>query len=937
MARLHHSFRSILVLFSLVSLISACGGGGDDSPDRTPDAFSFTAETEVERSTQVESAAVTITGIERAVDISISGGEYQINDGGYTSTAGTVSNGQSVQVRLTSSSEFSTDASLTLTAGGVSGTFTATTIAQDITPEAFSFASQTDRALSTQITSASATVSGINDATAISIDGGEYSINNGTFTDQAGEIEDGDGVRVRLTSSANFSTDTVATLTIGGVDGAFTVTTLAQDITPDAFAFDALANVSQSSQQDSAAVAIAGLNDAAPITIVNGQYAIDDGEFTSDAGLISNGQEVTVRVTSSALFSTEATATLSIGPESATVDGTFTVTTLARDDTPEAFEPSAAMTGATRSTVVNFTAFDVAGLNDTVDISIDAGSFTINSGSAVTSGTVQNGDSVVVSLTSSPNFSTAVNATLTIGSLGGVFSVVTEDQDIVPDAFSFTDVTDLEPSTLTTSNSISVSGINDGSVVSVENGEYSIDDGDFTSDGGTVTNGQSVRVRTTSSASLLTATNVVLTIGGVSDTYTLTTLDDTNAPEVDIAFPPPVSMTEGTSVTVRGTATDDYSDIALLRVNDLDVTTADDFATWSVSVPLSAGDNTLTITAEDAAGNEIALENRPSVDVHQDVTMGDFPDSVNPLGVPRSIAIDANRNRLIIGDSDLSTLIAVDLSTGARTTFSDNTTDSGQAVVEGLLIDNENNRMWMSQGLAARVFEVDIDTGVRTLLSSNEVPVENEFNYVNPVEMMLHPTNERDILVLDLEGAIFEVNKTSGISTLLSASGNAGWDEVPTLNPRFSNPWGRLALDIENNRLFVTDNSRFSVVAVSLLDGGRTVFSDPTIPNSDDPLIELPKSVVFDPSRERLIVNSITGLIAMDVNGEDAGVRSFLSSPTIPNSINAAVTPSEIVYNGSSGYLYLLDESLDAVLAIDIVTGERVFITRGDGPEAEDG
>ena len=95
--------------------------------------------------------------------------------------------------------------------------------------------------------------------------------------------------------------------------------------------------------------------------------------------------------------------------------------------------------------------------------------------------------------------------------------------DTTPDAFSFTDLTGQALSTLVESNAINVAGINAAAAISVSGGEYQIGSGSWTSAAGTVTNGQTVKVRHTTSASNGTATNTVLTIGGVADTFTSTT------------------------------------------------------------------------------------------------------------------------------------------------------------------------------------------------------------------------------------------------------------------------------------------------------------------------------------------------------------------------------------------------------------------------------
>jgi hypothetical protein len=107
------------------------------SADTTPDAYTFTAQTGAARSTVTPSNAITVAGINSAAAISITGGEYEINASGtWASGAGTVNNGDTVKVRLTSSASYSTAATATLTIGGVDGTFSVTTEAAPAPPPA---------------------------------------------------------------------------------------------------------------------------------------------------------------------------------------------------------------------------------------------------------------------------------------------------------------------------------------------------------------------------------------------------------------------------------------------------------------------------------------------------------------------------------------------------------------------------------------------------------------------------------------------------------------------------------------------------------------------------------------------------------------------------------------------------------------------------------
>ncbi len=104
----------------------------------------------------------------------------------------------------------------------------------DFTPDDFSFTAQTGVALSTVTPSNTITVAGITTVSPISIVGGTYSINVGAYTAAAGTVNNGDTVTLQQTSSASFSALTTATLTIGGVSGAFDVTTLAGIAAPAA-------------------------------------------------------------------------------------------------------------------------------------------------------------------------------------------------------------------------------------------------------------------------------------------------------------------------------------------------------------------------------------------------------------------------------------------------------------------------------------------------------------------------------------------------------------------------------------------------------------------------------------------------------------------------------------------------------------------------------
>ena len=427
---------SSLVAIGLLAFLAACGGGGgSDSPpppppvDTTPNTFTFTNQSGTALAGAATSDEVVITGISGNAAISITGGEYSINGGAFTSAAGTVSNGQRLQVRVNGAGQFSTPVSAVLTVGGVSATFTATTLAADTTPDAFAFSGLAGAALSTLATSSEIAIAGLNTSAAVTITGGEYSINGGAFTAAAGTVVNGQTLRVRLSTSGLFSTQVSTVLTVGTVSVTFAATTLAADTTPDAFTFASLSGTALSCSCVSGEIVVSGLNTSAPVSISGGQYSINGGTFTADAGSVVNGQRLRVRLSSSGLFSTAASAMLTVGDVSAT----FTVTTLAADTTPDPFQ-FARKSNGTLNAWVSSDSVAIAGINTSSPVSIDNGEYSV-AGGAFTSaaGSIGPGQSLVVRARASSVYSKSTRARVTVGTVSAEFEVAAGLPDYAPD------------------------------------------------------------------------------------------------------------------------------------------------------------------------------------------------------------------------------------------------------------------------------------------------------------------------------------------------------------------------------------------------------------------------------------------------------------------------------------------------------------------------
>lgn len=229
------------------------------------------------------------------------------------------------------------------------------------------------------------------------------------------------------------------------------------------------------------------------------------------------------------------------------------------DTTPDPFD-FADQTGVATGTEITSTAVPITGIDAPAPISVSAGSsYSVGCTAdfATTVGSISNGQTVCVRHSSASTASTVVTTTLTVGGVTGTFTSTTASaggSDTTPDAFTFTDQTGVAPSSPVESNVITVAGIDAAAAVSITGGQYKIGGGAYTGSAGTVMNGDTVTVRLTSGSGGQEV-EAVLTIGGVSDTFTVTSSGDTQTVTAGPGTGTVVSSSQGSILNLTNTAT----------------------------------------------------------------------------------------------------------------------------------------------------------------------------------------------------------------------------------------------------------------------------------------------------------------------------------------------------------------------------------------------
>jgi len=401
--------------------------------DITPDDFDLGYKSNVAvNSTNIVSKEVTINGIDDDTPISISNGEFSIDGGAYTSSATTINDGQKVKVRLNASSNYATATKAILTVGSVSEKFVVVTELEDKNPDPKSFSEKYDVDRNETVTSNTITVTGINTNLPIKIINGKYIKNGGSPTDAPSTVAKDDTIQVQLIASQEYKTTKTAQLYIGDMVVPFKVTTKENPIVPDTvpnpFKFEKVYTDDQYVEVNSSTITISGINQETPISIKGGEYSINGGSYTSDKGVVSNEDNVTVRL-ESAKYGESAFAVLTVGG----VSSTFKVVT--RDDKIPDIIDLGFKDDQNLSTEVSSNEVTISGLSHPVSISLSENAseglaatatpptFTVNGATATE---VKNGDKVVVKLTTSDKYSTITAVKLNIGESSFVFAAKTK-------------------------------------------------------------------------------------------------------------------------------------------------------------------------------------------------------------------------------------------------------------------------------------------------------------------------------------------------------------------------------------------------------------------------------------------------------------------------------------------------------------------------------
>ena len=411
---------------------------------------------------------------------------------------------------------------LTISADGIFAqeTVTVNVIGPDDVADTFAFSSIENAELSTMYETEIVTISGLGvSVNAFVTNGAELSVNGGAYSSATQTVSNGDTIRVRMESSLLYSTEKESSISVGVTNTTWSVFTKQEPVNiPNAFSFNNVDDAPIISYVTSNLVTISGLNVIGTVStpLSGAESSVNGGPFSTAVKLINNGETLALRVLTSNALGDSIQTGVSVGSGPVVVWNVTNVTVA--DDNPDFFD-FVDKIDQPANTFVESDVLTITGINVPTNVIVTSpGQLRVNGGLWNNIGSIGLNDTLQLRLQSSTEPGGEVSTTVTIGNspltqLSDDWKVVTTTVgDIVPDAFTFINKDNQPPNTLVYSNAVPIFGITSPSPITISGGEMQINGGPWVTSG-SINNGETLRLRITTSASLGTPVSISITVG----------------------------------------------------------------------------------------------------------------------------------------------------------------------------------------------------------------------------------------------------------------------------------------------------------------------------------------------------------------------------------------------------------------------------------------
>jgi hypothetical protein len=371
---------------------------------------------------------------------------------------------------------------------------------------------------------------------------GELIKNNNILNGKTTTVVDGDSLQVRLRSHENFNSITETKLKLGNSIKSFSIKTkIKKDIVSDLYLGENKENLDPKEVVLSKVVKIQDINVELPVVLTtnpeNANVKIIKNGLTLNTKIttVKNGDTLQLKIVASDNLEEKIQTFLKVG----TLESQLNISTKKIDSSLDNFNlTTTPIYDAEPNQEFLTDTIQISGINTEIEASITKGYIIKNGVNEGTKTTVKEGDNIQIKLNASSKYSTKVEATLKIGNYYKTYQITTKGKKYIPTNITLGEnKTNLEPSKIFLSNAIKIENINvelpvilttnpeNANVKIIKNGKT------LSSRTTTVKNGDILQLKAFSSNNLGETVNIVLKVGEIESSLSLTTKEKDSLPD----------------------------------------------------------------------------------------------------------------------------------------------------------------------------------------------------------------------------------------------------------------------------------------------------------------------------------------------------------------------------------------------------------------------
>ncbi|MCH9663972.1 MAG: cadherin domain-containing protein [Gammaproteobacteria bacterium] len=304
------------------------------------------------------------------------------------------------------------------------------------------------------------------------------------------------------------------------------------------------------------------------------------------------------------------------------------------------------------------------------------------------------------------------------------------------------------------------------------------------------------------------------------------------------------------------------------------------------------------------------------------------------LTSPVGVVFDPSANRLYVADDGTDAIVSVSLNDGNRTVIADGSS-AGDTLAQprGLAWNADNSALLVPDNTIDGIVSVDPQSGAGTVLASNTVGTAlNSAPTFGSPRGQIAAESGTSILVADPSGSrdvMFRVNTTTGDRQALAVSTtNLAGIQTIVIDTN-SSPARALAASGA-----AAAGTLDLIVAVDLTNGGLSVVSGTTLEGSNGTGTELadPRALALRPGSNTLLVLDVglDALLEVALDAANTGNRTVLADNETGagDFLDGFDSASGLTIDEERNVVYTVSQSFGGVVMIDLTTGDQVIVSR---------